>query len=195
MPLLGNAHRKNSVPGTIYNNIHRELAVFQLVTLFYVLSQDTTENRLALSSLHHPFRYLYIFIRSVLTCSYPGWTHAALSACPYRTNVPIASVSSWTFTGLSPACPCLSYTDECRTQHSRCGLTNVVWKGRIISADLLAVICLMQPRMLLTLTNLISFYHKETHLMDKENGWGDWVHPQKIYKQHQARWECWFAWG
>lgn len=63
---------KNNVPGTIYNNIHRELAVFQLVTLFYVLSQDTTENRLALSSLHHPFRYLYIFIRSVLTFSYPG---------------------------------------------------------------------------------------------------------------------------
>jgi len=59
VPALSHPHRKKAFP-----DVQREPPVFSLCPLSVVLSLGTTEESLAPSSLHPPFRYLYTLIRS-----------------------------------------------------------------------------------------------------------------------------------
>ena len=79
--------------------------------------------------------------------SSPSWAVPALSAFPYRGGAPVPSSSLWHFVGLFPVCPCLSCSEESSTGHSTPGVASPVLRGRILSHDLLPILCLMQPRM------------------------------------------------
>jgi len=54
VPVLSHPHSK------VFPDVHREAPMFHLVAIASGLSLGTTKKRLALSSLHLPFRYLHI---------------------------------------------------------------------------------------------------------------------------------------
>ena len=120
------------------------LLCYSLCPLPLVLSLGTTERGLAPSSLHPPFRYLYTLIRS-------PWAFLrlnSLSTQPFIRGEMLQSLHHLNGSlVLSPVSPCLSCTEELRTVPSNPGVaTSAEQRGRITSLSLLAILCLMQPR-------------------------------------------------
>ena len=64
------------------------LLCFSLRPLPLVLSLDTTEKSLALSSLHPPFGYLYTLMRSSLSLLFPSLNHPSPPAANTWTRTP-----------------------------------------------------------------------------------------------------------
>lgn len=95
-----------------FHDVQAEPPVFQCVPITSSLSLGTTEKRLAQSSLHSPFVYLYILIISLLSflfCVLNSPTCLSLSSCE-RCFSPLINLSDpcWTVSisfvssGISP---------------------------------------------------------------------------------------------
>lgn len=87
---------------------------FTLCLLPLVLALETTEKRLA-PSLHSPFSYLHMLVRSLLS-----FVFSRLISLSFPSLTPQERCSSLpdTFAGLSPVCPYFCFTGEPRTGHS-----------------------------------------------------------------------------
>lgn len=67
--------------------------------------------------------------------SFPGWTFPAVSASPHTSSASAPLTTLVAFPGLTPVCPCLlCWGGPAAAEHSRCGLSDVRWKGSLPSA-------------------------------------------------------------
>lgn len=102
---------------TTFINIHFKLKwnflYFSLYSFPLVLSWDTTERSLALSS----FLSFYLMHAGKIPLNLLTWglTVLALSAFPCMIDTPKPKSSLWSLTGLTAVCPCLSRTGKPRT--------------------------------------------------------------------------------
>jgi len=103
VPVLGHPLSKKVFP-----DVQWECPGFQSVPIAFGLSLGTTEQSLALSSLHPPCRYLCTLMRSPRAFSSPV---PSLSASPHRRDAPVPSSSLQPLAGLYPVCPWLSCTE------------------------------------------------------------------------------------
>ena len=139
--------------------IRGNLPCFNLCPLPLSLPLDTTEKSHIPNSLHFPFRYLYILMRSlprVLSSRLNSPSSLSLSLELRRFSPLIILVAlCWTFSGM--AMSVLYWEAQNWTQDSRCGIISVEWRGSITSLDLLAILCLRQLRI------SYSFFATRTH--------------------------------
>lgn len=106
---------------------------FSLFTLLVVLSLDTTEKSLTLSSFHFSFRYFYTVMSYPFEPSFL-WAKCSQPFPLWQVIQPLYHFchSLWTFmAGLFSVCPHLSCSEEPRTGHGTPGLTNAEWRERI----------------------------------------------------------------
>lgn len=88
----------------------------------------------------------------------PNWAVPALSAFPYQRDSGRPYSHVWPFSGIASICSSVSRTEEPSTGHStQMCLTRAEERGRMTSTDLLALLCLIQPR------KLLAFFDMRTH--------------------------------
>lgn len=112
----------------------------------------TTEKNLFLSSLHPLFSFLAKLVTLLLSlvstrlksprCS----SFLSLARCSSFLNILVSLFRNLSNTPLS----LLHHRAQNRTQYSRCGLSSAKQRDWITSVDLLAICCLMQPRIPVT---------------------------------------------
>lgn len=123
-----------------------------LFPLPLLLSLGATEKSLALSSVRLPFRYLYTLIRFPWGFSFLSWTATSLPTFPHGREGPspliIQQFLCWNLSSIPMSV--LYWRAQNWTQYFRYGFTNPHERGRITSLYLLAVLVLMQPRILLS---------------------------------------------
>lgn len=79
-----------------------------------------------------------------------SYQHTHLSWTWEFPDVLVCNLALQYFAGLSPVCPCLSYTEEPSTgQGTQMCLTRTELRSRTTSLDLLTMLCLMHPRRVL----------------------------------------------
>lgn len=113
-----------------------------------------------LSFLYSP-GYLYTWVRSPWAFSAAGGTTSDLSISLCMKDVPVSKSFLWPLIALTSVFSCFSWTVGANnwTQHSQVvgQLTSTEHRARITLFNLLAMLCLMQPRRLLT------FFAPRTH--------------------------------
>lgn len=116
-----------------------------------VLSLDTTERSLALSSFHPCFRHLYTLIKFTQSLLFTRLkSPKSLSFfSEERCSRPLITLVALHWTLSSIPMFLLYWEAWNRSQHSTCSLSSAEQKGRISPLELLAILFLTQPRMLL----------------------------------------------
>jgi len=119
-----------------------------LSPLSLVLTRGTMVKSMDPPSLHPPFRSLYTLLRFSLSLIFSRLNNLSFLSlfsqerCSSLLNILVAL--TWTFSSISRSL--LNWEPQTWTQSSRCSLTSTKWRGRIISLDLLAMSCPVQPR-------------------------------------------------
>lgn len=130
----------------------RTFQCFILCLLPLVLTLCTTEMRQVLFSVHTSSRYLYTFLRSLilLYSRLKNISSFSLSLQNRCFNLLIIfMVFQWTLSSMFM--PLLYWGAQNWTYHSKCGITSSEQREKILSLDLLAVLCLMQHRLWLAI--------------------------------------------
>ena len=128
------------------------LLCFSLCLLPLVLSLATTKTSLSPPSSHPPFRYSYRLIRFPLSLLFPrlnGPGFPSLSS-QERCSSPLIILAPLSWTPSSISTSFSHWGAQNWAQWSRCGLTSAEQRVRILSLDLLAILCPMQPMLSLT---------------------------------------------
>lgn len=95
------------------------------------------------------FRAVVLLIQTIALALFSPKTLPALPVPPASSAAPASSSSLWPWAAPSPVSLYLSWTGEPSSGTSTPDMAHQCWRGRIASPGLLAVLVVMQPRLLL----------------------------------------------
>lgn len=140
--VLSHTHRQE-----VFSDVHREPPVFPIMLI--VSSPVTTEKNLFLSSFHARFTCLATLLLSLVFSRLKSPRCSSFSSpvrCSSLLNIFVSLFWNLSNTSIS----LLHCRAQNQTQYTRYGLSSAKQRDWITSVDLLAICCLMQPRIPVT---------------------------------------------